>query len=88
MIHQDNTSGTKCYPVKESKWSLFLENVVVKYISITELWVDMETITIPKEEYKMLKHKAEVDEDLLVSLVRGLEDIKAGRIKPWKRFTN
>ncbi|MBI4152610.1 hypothetical protein HY495_02770 [Candidatus Woesearchaeota archaeon] len=48
----------------------------------------METITIPKEEYKMLKHKAEVDEDLLVSLVRGLEDIKAGRIKPWKRFTN
>jgi len=48
----------------------------------------METVTIPKEEYEMLKHKAEVDEDLLVSLVRGLEDIKAGRIKPWKRATN
>ncbi len=48
----------------------------------------METVTIPKEEYEMLKHKAEVDEDLLVSLVRGLEDIKAGRIKPWKGFTN
>jgi hypothetical protein len=48
----------------------------------------METVTIPKEEYEMLKHKAEVDEDLLVSLVRGLEDIKAGRIKPWKGTTN
>lgn len=48
----------------------------------------METVTIPKEEYEMLKHKAEVDEDLLVSLVKGLEDIKAGRIKPWKSATN
>jgi len=48
----------------------------------------METVTIPKEEYEILKHKAEVDEDLLISLVRGLEDIKAGRIKPWKRATN
>jgi hypothetical protein len=48
----------------------------------------METVTISKEEYEMLKHKAEVDEDLLVSLVRGLEDIKAGRIKPWKKATN
>ena len=48
----------------------------------------METVMIPKEEYEMLKHKAEVDEDLLISLVRGLEDIKAGRIKPWKGATN
>ena len=48
----------------------------------------METVTIPKEEYMILKKKAEVDEELLVSLVRGLEDIKAGRIKPWKRSTN
>lgn len=48
----------------------------------------METVTILKEEYEMLKHKAEVDEDLLVSLVRGLEDIKAGRIKPWKGTIN
>ena len=45
----------------------------------------METITIPKEEYKMLKKKADVDEDLLISLVKGLEDIKAGRTKPWKK---
>ena len=48
----------------------------------------METITIPKEEYDLLKHKAEVDEDLLVSLVKGPEDIKAGHIKPWKKTTN
>jgi hypothetical protein len=48
----------------------------------------METVTISKEEYETLKHKAEVDEDLLVSLVKGLEDIKAGRIKPWKKATN
>ncbi|MFH1376351.1 MAG: hypothetical protein ABIH25_01820 [Candidatus Woesearchaeota archaeon] len=44
----------------------------------------METVTIPKEEYECLKEKAELDEDLLISLVRGLEDIKSGRIKPWK----
>ena len=45
----------------------------------------METVTIPKEEYKMLKQKVEIDESLLISLVKGLEDIKAGRIKPWKK---
>jgi len=47
-----------------------------------------ETVTIPKDEYESLKKKAEIDEDLLLSLVRGLEDIRAGRIKPWKRPTN
>ena len=47
-----------------------------------------ETITIPKEEYEFLKKKAEIDEDLLLSLVRGLEDIRAGRIKPWKKPIN
>ncbi|MEK6974548.1 MAG: hypothetical protein AABW41_04915 [Nanoarchaeota archaeon] len=44
-----------------------------------------ETITIPKDEYKELKKKAELSEYLLVKLVAGLEDIKAGRIKPWKK---
>lgn len=47
-----------------------------------------ETVTIPKEEYKALKKKAELDEGLLISLVKGLEDIKAGRIKPWKKVTS
>ena len=41
----------------------------------------METITIPKAEYDELKKKAEIDDELLQSLVRGLEDIKHGRIK-------
>ena len=45
----------------------------------------METITIPKVEYKSLKKKAELSESLLVKLVRGLEDIREGKIKPWKK---
>ena len=49
----------------------------------------MKTVTIPEAEYKTLKKKAELDEDLLMKLIRGLEDIKAGRIKPWKsKFTD
>ena len=47
--------------------------------------MEQETITIPKEEYKELKKKASLGEDLLMKLVRGLEDIRAGRIKPWKK---
>ncbi len=48
----------------------------------------METVTIPKQELDQLKKraaKADVDEELLQSLIRGLEDVKAGRIKLWKR---
>jgi len=48
----------------------------------------METVTIPKKEYETLKKKAKADEELLISLVKGLEDIKGGRIKPWKKSTN
>ena len=49
----------------------------------------METVTITKEEYESLKRKADLDESLLMKLVRGLEDIKEGRIKPWKKkFTD
>lgn len=48
----------------------------------------METITIPRTEYEVLKEKAEVSEDLLIKLVKGLEDIRAGRIKPWKKKFN
>ncbi len=42
-------------------------------------------IQIPKKEYKELKKKASLSEDLLMKLVRGLEDIRTGRIKPWKK---
>ena len=44
-----------------------------------------ELITISKEEYNQLKSKAEIDDELLIKLVRGLEDIRAGRISPWKK---
>ena len=44
----------------------------------------MENITIPKQEYKELQKKAKINESLLVKLIRGLEDIRTGRIKPWK----
>ena len=47
----------------------------------------METTTIPKQVYKELRRKADIDESLLIKLVRGLEDIKAGRIKLWKKFS-
>lgn len=43
-----------------------------------------DTVMISKSEYKKLKKFEDLDHDLLISLVRGLEDIKAGRIKHWK----
>ena len=45
----------------------------------------METVIISKEEYKKMKKKDDLSGDLLTRLVRGLEDIKAGRIKEWKK---
>ncbi len=39
---------------------------------------------IQKREYLELRKKAELDEELLAKLIKGLEDIKSGRIKPWK----
>jgi len=48
----------------------------------------VKSVTISKAEYKELKQKAALSEDLLVKLVRGLEDIRAGRIKPWKKSIN
>lgn len=47
----------------------------------------METVCVPKEEYLALKKKAKLDEDLLISLVRGLEDVRAGRVKLWEKKT-
>ncbi len=47
-----------------------------------------ETVTIPKEEYTDLKKKATLGSELLIDLIKGLEDIRHGRIKLWKRKTN
>lgn len=44
----------------------------------------MESVIMPKNEYLYLKRKAEIDEELLVKLIRGLEDIRNGKIKPWE----
>ena len=33
---------------------------------------------------EILAKRAEIGDDLLTSLVKGLEDIKAGRVTPWK----
>ena len=44
----------------------------------------MDTVSIPKKEYEDLKKKAQVDQELVDKIKRGLEDIKQGRIKEWK----
>ena len=40
-----------------------------------------ETITIPKEEYKKLKKKAEIADDMILQLESSLRDAEAGRIR-------
>ncbi|MBN1502296.1 hypothetical protein JW930_02025 [Candidatus Woesearchaeota archaeon] len=40
-----------------------------------------ESVTIPVEEYNMLKKKAEIADDILIQLDSSLKDLKAGRIK-------
>ncbi len=44
----------------------------------------MKNTDIPKSEYKKLKKMEEIDHELLIRIVRGLEDIKAGKIKKWE----
>ena len=46
----------------------------------------METMEISKEEYLKLKEKADLDEGLFIKLIKGLEDIKEGRIKSYPIF--
>lgn len=40
-----------------------------------------ETVTIPKEEYKRLKKKEEVDTELLEDIAHGIRDVLTGKIK-------
>jgi len=44
-----------------------------------------KTVTIPKTEYARLKRESKVTRGLLLSLVRGLEDIKNGRYVIWEK---
>ena len=41
----------------------------------------METVTIPKDEYKRLKRLEELDFDLIRQFASSLEDLKVGRFK-------
>ncbi len=43
----------------------------------------METVTIMKKEYDLLKKKANLADDVLLQLKASLKDIQAGRIKPF-----
>ena len=44
-----------------------------------------ETVTITKEEYDKLKKTGKIDWELVESFKRGLEDLKQGKVKEWKR---
>jgi len=41
----------------------------------------MEKVTISQEEYTRLEKEVEVKEDLLLKLVRGLADVRKGKLK-------
>jgi len=40
-----------------------------------------ETVTITKEEYKELKRRADIDEELLEGLVKGLKAVQRGKVR-------
>lgn len=42
----------------------------------------MKTVTIPEREYKRLKACEKENNELLKDLVKGIKDIKEGRVKP------
>ncbi|MEW5897539.1 MAG: hypothetical protein AB1668_07635 [Nanoarchaeota archaeon] len=41
----------------------------------------METVTIPKEEYDLLKRQAKVDLSVLQQLMNSFQDIKTGKVR-------
>lgn len=41
----------------------------------------METVTIPKEEYDLLRKQAKIDVDILQQLMRSFQDIREGRVR-------
>lgn len=41
----------------------------------------METVSIPVEEYQVLKKKEAIADDILFQLEASLQDMEAGRIK-------
>ena len=51
------------------------------YIRTDIIFVEMETVTIPKEEYERLKKLEQLDFDLIRQFASSLEDLKQGRFK-------
>lgn len=43
--------------------------------------MNTETVCISKQEYELLKKKAEVDEELLQDIAMGIKDILAGKVE-------
>ncbi len=43
--------------------------------------LSMETVTIPKEEYKHLKKIEKVDTEVLEDIAHGIKDILSGKVK-------
>ena len=43
--------------------------------------MNSKTVTISKEKYKHFKKLEKIDQELLAKIARGIENIKAGRIK-------
>lgn len=50
-------------------------------VTIEEINMAAEMVTIPKKEYRRLKRLEKVDKNLIEQLVSSLEDVKGGRIK-------
>jgi|TARA_Y100000034_G_scaffold100845_2_gene124687 hypothetical protein len=46
----------------------------------------METVSVSKQELEDLRERAELGDELMVKLVKGLEDVKHGRIESWDSF--
>jgi len=42
------------------------------------------TVTIPIEEYELLKNNSNIDVDLLVQLIKSLKDIKCNNVRRTK----
>ena len=51
------------------------------YIRTDIILIEMETVTIPKEEYERLKKLEQLDFDLIRQFASSLEDLKQGRFK-------
>ena len=53
----------------------------LKITKIKKVNMKQEMVQIPKEEYKKLKKKAEIADDIVLQLESSLRDAEAGRIK-------